>query len=59
MTEILVRKVIGGINGFKNGTKTKDEVETLLVLLEKTNEGMYADYNKKYLAAIAEVEKRK
>lgn len=59
MTEILVRKVIGGINGLKAGTKSKLEVEALLARLEDANPGMYDEYYKKYQRTLAELEKGK
>jgi hypothetical protein len=56
MEDLLIRKIKGGINGIKNGTKEATEVAPLLNRLKGVNEGMYDELLQEYKKAL---EKRK
>jgi hypothetical protein len=56
MEDLLIRKVKGGINGIKNGTKDATEIAPLLNKLKALNEGMYDELVQEYKIAL---EKRK
>jgi hypothetical protein len=56
MEDLLIRKVKGGINGIKNGTKEATEIAPLLNKLKALNEGMYDELVQEYKIAL---EKRK
>jgi hypothetical protein len=53
MEDLLIRKVKGGINGIKNGTKEATEVTPLLNRLKGVNEGMYDELLEEYKKALA------
>ena len=53
MEDLLIRKVKGGINGIKNGTKEAKEVAPLLNRLKGVNEGMYDELLEEYKKALA------
>ena len=53
MEDLLIRKVKGGINGIKNGTKKASEVAPLLNRLKGVNEGMYDELLEEYKKALA------
>jgi hypothetical protein len=53
MEDLLIRKVKGGINGIKNGTKEASEVAPLLNRLKGVNEGMYEELLEEYKKALA------
>lgn len=52
MEDLLIRKVKGGINGIKNGTKDATEIAPLLNKLKKVNEGMYDELIVEYKKAL-------
>jgi hypothetical protein len=56
MEDLLIRKVKGGINGIKNGTKDATEIAPLLNKLKDLNEGMYDELVQEYKIGL---EKRK
>ena len=56
MEDLLIRKIKGGINGIKNGTKEATEIAPLLNRLKDVNEGMYDELLQDYKNAL---EKRK
>lgn len=56
MEDLLIRKIKGGINGIKNGTKEATEIAPLLNRLKGVNEGMYDELLQEYKKAL---EKRK
>ena len=56
MEDLLIRKIKGGINGIKNGTKEATEIAPLLNRLKSVNEGMYDELLQEYKNAL---EKRK
>ncbi len=59
MSEILERKVIGALLGFRNGTKTASEVYTQLNAFKAVNPSLAADYERKFVdAAKAKAEKK-
>lgn len=53
MEELLIRKVKGGIQGIKNGTKKPSEIAPLLNRLKGINEGMYDELLQQYQKALA------
>jgi hypothetical protein len=56
MEDLLIRKIKGGINGIKYGTKEATEIAPLLNRLKGVNEGMYDELLQEYKKAL---EKRK
>lgn len=59
MSEILEKKVIGVLMGFRNGTKTATEVTVQLNALKAANPLLAEDYQKKFVeAARAKSEKK-
>jgi len=52
MSEILIKKIRGGIMGIKNGTKTPQEVIGLLVRLKDINFPMYEELLAKYIETV-------
>jgi hypothetical protein len=51
MEDLLIRKIKGGIQGIKNGTKESKEIAPLLNRLKGVNEGMYLDLLEEYKKA--------
>jgi hypothetical protein len=52
MEDLLIRKIKGGIQGIKNGTKKPEEIAPLLNRLKGINEGMYFDLLEEYDKAV-------
>ena len=52
MSEILIKKIRGGIMGIQNGTKTPQEVIGLLVRLKDVNFPMYEELLAKYIQIV-------
>lgn len=57
MEDLLIRKIKGGINGIKNGTKEAIEIAPLLNRLKSINEGMYDELLKEYKITLLIVKK--
>lgn len=57
MEEQLTRKLTGALFGFKNGTKTAQDVTTLIKSMREVNALQADSWNKKLLEAINEKKK--
>lgn len=54
MEDLLTRKVTGAILGFKNNTKSVNDVQALINRLKGVNSLLAEDYEKKFVAAARE-----
>ena len=54
MEKVLERKLIGSLHGLKHGTKTPQDVITLLNKFRKVNPYLYEDYYNKYKNLVIE-----
>jgi hypothetical protein len=54
MEQILIRKIKGGIFGIKTGTKTPEQIASLLNKLKQINPGMYEELFLDYKKIIKE-----
>lgn len=57
MEEVLIKKIIGGLNGMKNKTKEPKEVAVLLNRLKAVNKEMYMDYLNDYKKTLEIIKK--